>query len=91
MRNERLKLAEGLSALGFSVLPSQVNFLFAAVPTSMPVETTRVLARSLEVAGIYVRWFDEDRLRDKLRITVGTRDENIALLSRMAELLTVVR
>lgn len=91
VRNERLKLAEGLSALGFSVLPSQANFLLTAVPTSKPVDTARVLARSLEVSGIYVRWFDEDRLRDKLRITVGTREENIALLSKMAELLTVVR
>ena len=91
VRNERLKLAEGLSALGFLVRPSQANFVLAAPPATMPVETAQVLARSLELAGIYVRWFDEDRLRDKLRITVGTREENIALLSKMAELLTVVR
>ena len=65
--------------------------MLAATPAAMPVVTAQVLARSLEVAGIYVRWFDENRLRDKLRITVGTHDENIALLSNMAELLTVAR
>jgi len=36
---------------------------------------------ALKAKGILVRWFDKPGLRDKLRITVGTREENDALLA----------
>ena len=29
---------------------------------------------------IYVRWLDAERLRDKLRITIGTPEENATLV-----------
>jgi histidinol-phosphate aminotransferase len=33
--------------------------------------------------GILVRYFDQPRLRDKLRITIGTHDENTRLLQQL--------
>ena len=31
--------------------------------------------RALKEAGIYVRWWDSDRIRQYMRITVGTEEE----------------
>jgi histidinol-phosphate aminotransferase len=33
--------------------------------------------------GIYVRWFNEDKLRDKLRITIGTPEESEHLVKAL--------
>lgn len=86
IRQERIVLTEGLEALGFSVELSQANFVLAAIPKTGP-RSARFLKDRLEARGIYVRWFDESRLRDKLRITVGTHDENGRLLAQIADLL----
>ena len=32
---------------------------------------------------IFVRWFDEERLRDKLRISIGTPEENQQLVAAL--------
>lgn len=47
--------------------------------------------RTLEEVGIYVRWFDEERLRNQLRISIGTEDENAQVLRVIAELLSRFR
>lgn len=86
IRDERTRLAEGLEALGFSVSASQANFVLAAIPATGP-RSARFLKDELEARGIYVRWFDESRLRDKLRISVGTREENSAVLTLLRDLL----
>ena len=33
--------------------------------------------------GIFVRWFDEEGLRDKLRISIGTPEENLHLVEAL--------
>ena len=45
------------------------------------------LYRALKSRGVHVRWFDEPRLRDRLRISVGAPEENDRLLAALAELL----
>jgi histidinol-phosphate aminotransferase len=76
VRAERARLTEALSGRGWKVLPSQANFLLAAVPGGH----AGAIYQALKDKGILVRFFDQPGLSDKLRITVGTREENDALL-----------
>jgi histidinol-phosphate aminotransferase len=81
---ERGRLTQALINLGFSVLPSQSNFVLATPPATGPAAGD--LYQSLKERCIFVRYFDQDRLRDKLRITVGTPEQNDALLAALGEL-----
>lgn len=60
-----------LTELGFKVLPSASNFIFAK-PGSISGADYMLRLREL---GIVVRRFDADRIRDYLRITIGTREQ----------------
>ena len=79
----RLKLMQELTIFGFECHPSQANFLLATVPTGTSRPSAEEVYRALMSQGIYVRWFDEDRLRDKLRISIGTPEENSQLLEAL--------
>lgn len=79
VRAERDRVQAALAARGFAAPASETNFLLASVPGG----DARALYRTLAEAGIYVRWFDQDRLRDKLRISIGTLQENDALLAAL--------
>lgn len=68
--------AEALRALGFSILPSQANFLFATHPQKNAAE----LFEALRAQNIFVRYFDLPRIDNYLRITVGT-DAQMARLT----------
>ena len=82
----RDELQTALSLLGFTTVPSQANFLLAAVPQSgLPAVE---IYRALKEKRILVRYFDQDRLRDKLRITVGTPVENQRLIEALREILS---
>ena len=81
--DERTRLTESLTAQGYSVIPSQSNFVLASPPT--PLEAAEVF-ESLKQTGIFVRYFTQERLRDKLRITIGTPEQNDALLEALAEI-----
>lgn len=81
---ERIRLADALGQLGCFVYPSETNFLLTIPPTSASAAS---LYHSLKKSGIFVRYFDQDRLRDKLRITVGTEAQNNTLIKALAELL----
>lgn len=88
VRSERDGLTAALRQRGFNVPPSQSNFLLAAVPQKAgggPADppTARRIFESLKARQVYVRYFDQDRLRDKLRITIGTPAENAALLDAL--------
>lgn len=61
-----------LTALGFSVLPSGSNFIFAKPPEGQSAEA---LYLSLKEKGILVRYFNKPRISDYLRITIGTDSE----------------
>jgi histidinol-phosphate aminotransferase len=79
----RARLAAGLEGLGFEVLPSQANFLFARHPGHAGVE----LARRLRERGVLVRHFARPRIADFLRITVGTDPECDRLVETLRALL----
>jgi histidinol-phosphate aminotransferase len=70
-----------LTQRGYRVLPSESNFILATPPASGP--DARAIYESLKAGGILVRYFDQDRLRDKLRITVGTLQQDDALLDAL--------
>jgi histidinol-phosphate aminotransferase len=80
LRQERARLQSALAQLGFAVPSSQSNFVLAEVPKG---HSAAALRNVLETQGILVRHFDADRIRDALRITIGTREQNDALLAAL--------
>lgn len=84
VREERTQLRSALAALQLVAPPSQSNFLLATVPAQW---NAHALYEGLKAAGILVRYFKLPGLDDKLRITVGTRDENQRLLAELSRLL----
>jgi histidinol-phosphate aminotransferase len=79
----RAELSASLAELGFEVLPSAANFVFARHASRGGEE----LARELRSRGILVRHFRAARIEQFLRITVGLPEENAKLLSALRELL----
>jgi len=79
----RNSLARGLAELGFEVLPSLANFVFARHPGRRGVE----LAAELRERGVLVRHFPKPRIEDFLRITIGTEDQCSRLLALARELI----
>ena len=75
--------AKALQELGFTVLPSQTNFLFA----SHSMRAAAELYAALREKGILVRYFNKPRIDNYLRITVGTEEEMRALISALKEIL----
>ena len=84
VRSERTRLSRELEALGWDVLASQANFILASVPGGRGREMYLGLKRQ----GILVRHFDLPGLEDKVRITIGTSQENNALLGGIKALST---
>ena len=56
-------------------------------PELPPGEDAEGVSRELEARGILVRYFDEAALADTLRITIGTDDEQTALLETLRPIL----
>ncbi len=77
--DSRARLSAGLTRLGFTVLPSAANFVFA----SHPQHDAAVLAEALRAKGIIVRHFNGDRIRQFMRITVGSDAQCNALLEAL--------
>jgi len=76
---EREKVTKGLENLGFEVLPSKANFVFARHPDHKGEE----IAAKLREQGIIVRHFNKPRISEFLRITIGTSDQNNALIKAL--------
>lgn len=75
--------AKALEALGFEVLPSKANFLFARTP-KMGGEA---LYLALKDKGILVRHFSRKEIADFLRITIGSMEQMQALVNAVQEIL----
>ena len=82
VRENREWTVEQLTAMGFTVLPSATNFVFAKWDKVPGGE----LYRKLKERGILVRWFDADRIRDFVRITIGSREQMEALINTLKQL-----
>ncbi len=76
IKTERQRLTDELNAINWHVLPSQANFLLVTVPGGH----AKAAYLGLKEQGILVRFFDKPGLQDKIRITIGTSQENNALL-----------
>jgi len=81
IKASRADLTAGLERLGWRVWPSQANFVLARPPSGNAAEVHDALRRR----GILVRHFATPRLADKLRITVGTPEENAALMEAVGD------
>lgn len=79
----REALLSNLSRLGFDVLPSAANFIFARHQGLDAV----ALAASLRERAIIVRHFAKPRIDQFLRITVGAPAHNAALLAAFGQIL----
>jgi len=79
----RGRMTRGLEALGFEVLPSAANFVFARRPGFEGA----ALAAALRERAVLVRHFPGPRTADHLRITVGTEDQTTRLLDALAGIL----
>ena len=83
IKENREYTKEALISLGFRVLPSAANFLFA--------ESDRIEGEELYLAlksrGILVRHFKKERIKNFNRITIGTKEEMQAFVKAVADIL----
>jgi histidinol-phosphate aminotransferase len=79
----REQLSRGLIRLGFEVLPSSANFVFAR----HPAHKGATLAAALRERAVIVRHFPAPRISGYLRITVGTDGQIDRLLSALSDIL----
>ena len=73
-----------LRQMGFTVLPSKANFVFARHPHA----DGGFLYRQLKARGVLVRHFDVPRICDFLRITIGTPEQMDVLFERLKDILS---
>ena len=83
IRRTRSRLENALGELGFYVWRSAANFVLARLPGAAADE----LYAQLRDRGVLVRYFGESRLRDCLRISVGTDEEADLLLTELGHAL----
>ncbi|MBP9960902.1 MAG: histidinol-phosphate transaminase [Pseudomonas sp.] len=77
--DSREHLVAELTTRGFEVLPSAANFIFARHPE----QDAAGLAARLREQGVIVRHFKQARIAQFLRITIGTPEQNQALLDAL--------
>jgi len=78
----RTSLTTELTALGYNVLPSHANFVFARPQNG----EASAVANALREQGIIVRHFDKPRIAEYLRITIGTAEQNNRLIDALKAL-----
>ncbi len=86
VKASRKVLAGQLEAMGFRVWPSQANFLLVRPPRAQ----AREIYEGLKERGILIRYFQQPRLDDKLRISIGSADDNAQLVRAIGEIFSRV-
>ena len=76
----REQTTSSLLELGYTVMPSSSNFIFAKPPEGQSAEKIYL---SLKEQGVLVRYFNKPRISEYLRITIGTDDEMTVLFDRL--------
>ena len=76
-----------LVGMGFSVLPSKANFVFAKFEG---VGGERIYSE-LKSRGVLVRFFDKPRLKDFVRITIGAKSDMEKTVETISEILKVIK
>ncbi len=75
--------ARALQAMGFEVLPSRANFLFARHAGIGGA----ALYMALKKRGVLVRHFGAERIKDYIRISVGSQEQMTAFLDAVREIM----
>ncbi|MDD5010659.1 MAG: histidinol-phosphate transaminase [Phycisphaerae bacterium] len=79
---ERKALTEELNKLGFEAFESQTNFILAKPTKARAID----IYEKLKNRNIYVRYWAYQDIKDKLRITVGTSEQNKELIEALKEI-----
>ena len=72
-----------LYEFGFEVLPSLANFIFCK-SDKVSGET---LYKELKARGVLVRYFNKERIKDYIRVTIGTKAQMITFIEKVIEIL----
>ena len=80
----RHQLVEFMSEVGFEVIPSAANFIFARHPDYNAED----LATKLRDKAIIVRYFNKPRIDQYLRITIGNDQENQILCDALRQIMS---
>ena len=72
-----------LVKMGFKVLDSKSNFIFA----SHPEYSAKALYEELKNRGILVRYFSKERIKDFVRITVGSKEQMQSVVDEIKNIL----
>ena len=83
IQTNRAFTAAALERMGFEVLPSQANFLFACHADWDGGE----LYRRLKARGVLVRHFAKPRIKDFLRISIGTAEQMERFLQTLQQIM----
>lgn len=81
--NTRERVSSELTGLGFEVIPSKTNFIFI----THPEHRADKLFSLLREKGILVRYFNQPRITNFLRVSIGSEKEMDHFLERLQEIL----
>lgn len=84
VKTERVRVTEQLQQIGFEVPASSSNFVLAKSKNAQAADIYDKLVQR----NIFVRYFNLPGLDDKLRITIGTAEQNDKLLNALKEILS---
>jgi histidinol-phosphate aminotransferase len=84
IKAERARLTEELRDMGFSAGDSQTNFILAKYDRAAAEDIYKKLVKR----NIYVRYFNLAGLTDRIRITVGTKEQNDILIGALKEIVS---
>ncbi len=79
----RERTRESLEKMGFRVPKSHTNFLLASHPAIYAGD----LAKRLKEKGVLIRHYDEDRIREFIRVTIGTETEMASVVDTLKEIM----
>jgi len=83
VKSSRAIMTNELVELGFSVYTSETNFLWV----KPPAPGAQKIFEELKKRNVFIRWFSGDRIKDYLRITVGTDPQTMLLVAALEEIL----
>ena len=83
VKADRGRVSAALKGMGFALPESHSNFVLATVPVGL---TGKGVYETLKSRGIVIRWWDLPRIADKVRITIGTPEQNDRLLVELKKL-----
>ena len=84
VKNTREWFSNELKDLGFAVLPSSTNFIFASPQDGSAKE----IFETAKKEGILFRYFNQPRINDYLRITIGVDEDMKKVISFLRDFLT---